>query len=157
METRLLKREAEMAKRRIFLSLWSIVFGRIQDRVHKFPWHSRGSALRLIPRAKTLKVWTDKWGEAVGPQSSHSDTDRWIRTICGEGWGVGGLGGTGRARHFAAYVQTGPLRASEKNNWNHESATREKKEDSKQHAAPNSLFIFYSTNSWDILALLLTL
>lgn len=92
METRLLKREAETAKRRIFLSLWSIVFGRIRDRVHKFPWHSRGSALRLIPRAKTLKVWTDKWGEAVGPQSSHSDRDRWIRTICGEAWGQEGRG-----------------------------------------------------------------
>lgn len=133
METRLLKREAETAKRRIFLSLWSIVFGRIRDRVHKFPWHSRGSALRLIPRAKTLKVWTDKWGEAVGPQSSHSDTDRWIRTICG-----GGRKGAA----LCCICSNWATARVWKNNWNHESATKKKKKHSKQRAAPIPCLFF---------------
>lgn len=136
METRLLKRGAEMAKRRIFLSLWSIVFGRIQDRVHKFPWHSRGSALRLIPRAKTLKVWTDKWGEAVGPQSSHSDTDRWIRTICGEGWG--GQEGRGTLLHMFKLGHRVRLKKTTETM----NQPPRKKEDSKQHAAPIPCLFF---------------
>lgn len=103
-EAEVRKRERDGKRCRIAsVIVRSIVFGRIRDQVHKFPWHSRGSALSLIPRAKTLKVWTDKWGEAVklwGQQSAVSDTDRWIRTMCG---------GSGRVRHSSIYVQIGPV------------------------------------------------
>lgn len=42
--------EQESNKKRA--QIWSIVFGRVQDHVHKFPWHNQGSALSSAPMPK---------------------------------------------------------------------------------------------------------
>lgn len=78
--------------------MWSIVFGRVQDQVHKFPWHSQGSALSSVPQPRhsgfrqidEAVCWNH---EASSPAP---DTDRRIRTMCG---------GSGRVRHLSVYVE----------------------------------------------------
>lgn len=80
------------------LCMWSIVFGRVQDQVHKFPWYSRGSALSvaLEPRHSGFRQIDEAvcWNhEASSPAP---DIDRRIRTICK---------GSGRVRLLSVYVQ----------------------------------------------------